>query len=68
VDVVVDGVTGMLDEDLGAAALRCLALDPTRCREHALQYSWEACTRQFLAALVTVHGRPEATRVAAGSR
>jgi glycosyltransferase involved in cell wall biosynthesis len=50
-DVVVDGVTGSLDEDLRAAALRCLALDPARCREHALRYSWEACTRQFMAAL-----------------
>jgi glycosyltransferase involved in cell wall biosynthesis len=52
-DVVIDGVTGSLDADLGAAALRCLDMDPGRCREHALQYSWEACTRQFLAALAT---------------
>lgn len=50
-DVVVDGVTGSLDHDLGAAALRCLELDPVQCREHALRYSWEACTRQFLASL-----------------
>jgi glycosyltransferase involved in cell wall biosynthesis len=57
-DVVVDGVTGYLDEDLGAAARRCLALDPVRCREHALQYSWEACTRQFLAALAVAQGVP----------
>lgn len=54
VDVVVNGVTGVLDEDLGAAALRCLALDPVRCREHALQYSWQACTRQFMESLVNV--------------
>jgi glycosyltransferase involved in cell wall biosynthesis len=52
-DVVVDGVTGSLSEDLAAAATRCLALDPARCREHALRYSWENCTRQFLASLVT---------------
>lgn len=51
-DVVVDGVTGSLDPDLRAAAMRCLALDPARCREHALQYSWQRCTRQFLSHLV----------------
>jgi glycosyltransferase involved in cell wall biosynthesis len=50
-DVVVDGVTGCLDRDLRLAALRCLGLDPARCRDHALQYSWEACTQQFRAAL-----------------
>lgn len=51
IDVVLDGITGSLDEDLGAAALRCLEYDPARCREHALRYSWDACTGQFLAAL-----------------
>jgi glycosyltransferase involved in cell wall biosynthesis len=53
VDVVIDGVTGALDEDLRAAALRALHLDPRACREHALTYSWVACTRQFRAALVS---------------
>jgi glycosyltransferase involved in cell wall biosynthesis len=51
VDVVVDGVSGVLDEDLGRAALAALALDPAACRARALAHSWEACTRQFLAAL-----------------
>jgi glycosyltransferase involved in cell wall biosynthesis len=62
VDVVVPGVTGFLDEDLRSAALRCLALDSVACREHALQYSWEACTRQFRAALAA---QPEAATFAA---
>jgi glycosyltransferase involved in cell wall biosynthesis len=52
-DVVVEGVTGFLDQDLATAALRCLALDPAHCRDVALQYSWESCTRQFLALLAT---------------
>ena len=52
IDVVVNGVTGFLDQDLRSAALRCLALDPAACRAHALQFSWEACTRQFRSALV----------------
>ena len=51
-DVVVDGVTGVLREDLREAALAALHLDPAACRAHALGYSWEACTRQFLDALV----------------
>jgi glycosyltransferase involved in cell wall biosynthesis len=51
VDVVANGVTGVLDEDLRAAALAALKLDPAACREHAVGYSWEACTRQFVSAL-----------------
>jgi glycosyltransferase involved in cell wall biosynthesis len=57
VDVVVDGVTGVLDEDLRSAALRCLSLDPDSCRAHALQYSWEACTQQFRSALASIPSR-----------
>jgi glycosyltransferase involved in cell wall biosynthesis len=52
-DVVLDGVSGALSEDLAEAALRCLQLDPGRCRQHALSYSWENCTRQFIAMLAT---------------
>jgi glycosyltransferase involved in cell wall biosynthesis len=48
VDVVVDGVTGVLGEDLRAAALAALELDPRACREHALRYTWEAATQQFV--------------------
>jgi len=51
IDVVVNGVTGVLNEDLRSAALAALQLDPVACRRHALGHSWEASTRQFLAAL-----------------
>jgi glycosyltransferase involved in cell wall biosynthesis len=51
-DVVVDGVTGVLRDDLREAALAALHLDPAACRAHALKFSWEACSRQFLEALV----------------
>ena len=54
VDVVVDGVTGVLRENLREAALAALQLDPAACRAHALAHSWEASTRQFLGALVPV--------------
>jgi len=48
-DVVVQGLTGVLDEDLGRAALAAQALSPEACREHALGFSWQACAKQFLA-------------------
>jgi glycosyltransferase involved in cell wall biosynthesis len=47
IDVVEDGVTGALDEDLGRAALRALEISPQACRKRALQSGWDACTRQF---------------------
>lgn len=56
IDVVDDGVTGALDEDLGRAALRALAVDPQACRERALRSSWEANTRQFEGNLVCCRG------------
>jgi glycosyltransferase involved in cell wall biosynthesis len=57
IDVVVDGVTGVLShDDLETAAMDALDLDPVDCREHALCYSWEACTRQFVNALVQPSG------------
>jgi glycosyltransferase involved in cell wall biosynthesis len=59
-DVVLDGVSGALSEDLAAAALRCLQLDPWRCRQHALRYSWDNCTRQFIAMLATGRERDAA--------
>jgi len=52
IDVIEDGVTGALDEDLGRAALRALALDPVACRAQALRSGWEVCTREFESNLV----------------
>jgi glycosyltransferase involved in cell wall biosynthesis len=51
VDVVADGVAGALNEDLRAAALAALQLDRAACRAHALRFTWEAATSQFVAAL-----------------
>ena len=47
IDVVEDGVTGALDNDLARAALRALEISPEACRERALRSGWDACTRQF---------------------
>ncbi len=55
IDVVSNGITGALDENLHAAAVRALDMDPAACRAHALRSSWEACTRDFERNLVPCH-------------
>jgi glycosyltransferase involved in cell wall biosynthesis len=47
IDVIEDGVTGALDLDLAAAALRALDIDPMDCRAHALQSGWDVSSREF---------------------
>ena len=51
IDVIADSGAGVLDEDLRSATLKALAIDPDLCRRHALNYSWEAAAKQFLANL-----------------
>ena len=53
---------GALSEDLGEAARRAMHLSPQACRLFAMNFSWEACTRQFVANLA----RPQDQRQAAG--
>jgi glycosyltransferase involved in cell wall biosynthesis len=62
-DVVRDGVTGVLDEDLPRAIRGALQLDPQQCLAFAQLHTWERCTRQFLGhlAIATEHAAP-ATR------
>ena len=54
IDVVQDGVTGVLDNDLQKAALAALELDGKACREHALSRTWRRATQQFFGNLVAV--------------
>jgi 1,2-diacylglycerol 3-alpha-glucosyltransferase/glucuronosyltransferase len=48
-DVVTPGETGVLSEDLRAAALSALKLDPARVCAKASDFSWETAARLFLA-------------------
>jgi glycosyltransferase involved in cell wall biosynthesis len=49
IDIIGDNAAvGALSEDLGQAAQRALRLSPQACRLFAMNFSWEACTRQFL--------------------
>jgi glycosyltransferase involved in cell wall biosynthesis len=57
IDVVTDGVNGILDHDLRRAALAALDLDRARCRETALERTWDRATQQFLSQLAFA-GRP----------
>jgi len=52
VDVVLNGVTGILDTDLRKAALAALVLDSEDCVAYAQAHTWQACTRIFLQHLV----------------
>ncbi len=55
-DVADATAAGALDEDLRSAALRALTIDRGVARTHAERFSWEACTRQFLAHLHPIVG------------
>lgn len=48
IDVIEDGVTGALDEDLARAVKRALALDPAACRAAALRQGWDTVARQLI--------------------
>jgi glycosyltransferase involved in cell wall biosynthesis len=50
-DVIGDSGAGVLDVDLGRAALAALDVSRTLCRDHALGFSWSACAQQFLESL-----------------
>jgi glycosyltransferase involved in cell wall biosynthesis len=47
IDVIEDGVTGALDDDLGQAAVRALKVDPDACRARALKSGWDISSREF---------------------
>ena len=54
-DVLTDPLSGVLDEDLGAAALQALKLKAKAARAHALRYSWENSARQFIENVLAAH-------------
>ena len=47
-DVIGDSGAGIIDDDLGAAALAALRIPRGRCLEHARHFSWQACIDQFV--------------------
>ena len=59
IDVIEQGVTGVLHEDLALAVRSALQLDRTVCAQHAAAFTWDAATAQFLAGLEPI---PQALR------
>jgi glycosyltransferase involved in cell wall biosynthesis len=63
IDIVGEEPVGVLSHDLAGAARRALELRPDACRKFALNYSWSACTNQFLTNLArSAKGRALAAR------
>ncbi|MET1078449.1 MAG: glycosyltransferase family 1 protein [Pseudomonas sp.] len=55
-DLLEQGVTGILDEDLGRACRAALHLDRAACAASALQQGWRASALQFLARQTLLDG------------
>ena len=55
IDVIVPGRSGMLSRDLRTAALAALELPRDVVRQHAMRFSWEHATAQFLGHLHSNH-------------
>jgi glycosyltransferase involved in cell wall biosynthesis len=56
-DIVTGEKLGALNDDLGTAVGQALqAGDPAACAAAGRAYTWEHCTRQFVASLVPVRG------------
>jgi glycosyltransferase involved in cell wall biosynthesis len=51
VDVIEQGVTGVLQEDLAVAVRSALHLDRSVCAQRAAEFTWDAATAQFVAGL-----------------
>jgi glycosyltransferase involved in cell wall biosynthesis len=62
IDVVKDPAAGVLDNDLGAAAMKALTLDRDKVAAYGRRFTWEHSTRQFVSSLVPARGGE--TRVA----
>ncbi len=59
IDIIGDRPVGVLDEDLGRAAMRALAIAPAACREHAMRFGWDVCAQQFLRLVTPIAWRDE---------
>lgn len=66
-DVVEQGVTGILNEDLAAAIHSALHLDRRVCVERASAFTWDAATQQFLSGLEPIPVALRATLAASRS-
>jgi glycosyltransferase involved in cell wall biosynthesis len=47
-DIIRQGETGFMDEDLGKAVMQARAIDGRKCRDFALSHNWTTSARQFV--------------------
>jgi len=64
IDVVVPGVSGVLDEDIRSAAIRALEIPRDSCIAYASTHSWRRCAEVVLNALAPI-GPPAVSRMVA---
>lgn len=60
-DVLQQGISGVMDDDLGQACLAALELDRERCAQLAAAQSWRASALEFLALQPLLDGEPAGT-------
>ena len=56
IDVVADGLSGALDDNLETAVKRALICDRVRVREYATGFSWTACAETFIGTMASRNG------------
>ena len=64
IDVIGGTGAGVLDEDLGKAALACLDISRQACRAEAMNYTWERSAGQFIANVLQVSGKSPVVQAA----
>lgn len=62
-DIIPGSDAGVLDDDLKAAALAALKVDPAAARAHAEKYSWRACAEVFVQHLKPDDQKPKRRRI-----
>ncbi len=53
-DIIENGVSGVLDEDLAKASRAALDIDPAACLARAREYTWERCGAIFIQSLTPI--------------
>ena len=56
--IVRNGESGIMAENLQRAVFEALKIEGSKCRAYAKQYSWEACSKQFVDNLYKNHRSP----------
>jgi len=64
-DVIGSSDVGVLDEDLAAATIKALEIDPAKCRAYAETFSWDRSIDQFFGNLYPFRGEHAIVEAAA---